>query len=76
MLTRNWIIYNTHKASVYAFLKRNHITYEPSECGYHYTCIAAWNLTLQQAVDTESFIISNHFGYCMDREALPAVERA
>lgn len=69
-MQRNWIIDNTAKADVYAFLLRHHVTFEPSGCFADSTCIAAWNLTVQQATLIENFIISNHYGYCMDREPI------
>lgn len=70
-MQRNWIISNAYKPEVYAFLKRNHITFEPSGCYDDSTCIAAWNLTIHQLYAIEHFIIENHYGYCMDRVPLP-----
>ena len=70
-MQRNWIIDNTAKADVYAFLLRHHITFEPSGCFSDNTCIAAWNMSYEQARLVEHFILSNKYGYCMDKVPIP-----
>lgn len=70
-MQRNWIISNHYLSDVYVFLLSNHITFEPSGCFSDSTCIAAWNLSLQQAISVENYIISHDYGYCMDTVPLP-----
>lgn len=70
-MQRNWIIANTHKPEVYAFLLRHHITFEPSGCFSDSTCIAAWNMSYEQARLVEQFILSHSYGYCMDKVPIP-----
>lgn len=70
-MQRNWIIANTHKPEVYAFLLRHHITFEPSGCFSDSTCIAAWNMSYEQANLVEQFILSHSYGYCMDKVPIP-----
>ena len=70
-MQRNWIITNNAKAEVYAFLIRHHVSFEPSACYDRHTCIATWNLSSQQAILIENFIISHKYGYCMDKKPIP-----
>ena len=70
-MQRNWIISNNSKLEVYAFLLQHYISFEPSGCFDSHTCIAAWNMTIEQASLVEQFILSNHYGYCMDKIPIP-----